>query len=73
MTHNLDPQIFRVVGVEPPSKGLDLIYVTIILQNMLGEQKREKIVLADIVTAYEFYRTQKSMLIKQKNSQFLDK
>lgn len=73
MTHNLDPQIFKVVGVEPPSKSMDLICVMITLQNMMGEQKTERIVFADIVNAYEFYRTQKQMLIQQKNSKFINR
>ena len=73
MTHNLDPQIFKVIGVEPPSKSMDLICVMITLQNMLGEQKQERIVFADIVNAYEFYRAQKNMLIQQKNSKYINK
>lgn len=73
MTHNLDPQIFKVVGVEPPSKSMDLICVMITLKNMLGEQKQERIMFNDVFQAYEFYRTQKNMLVKQKNDKVINR
>lgn len=73
MTHNLDTQIFRVIAVAEPSRTDELVFVAVTLENMFGEQKQERITFTDAITAWEFYKTQKNMLIKQKNSKYINK
>lgn len=62
MKQNLDPRYFRVVAVAQPARTDDLIFCTITLENMVGEQKTERIVFPDVFLAYDFYRTQLAIL-----------
>lgn len=73
MTHNLDTQFYRVVAVLEPARTDELVFVTVVLQNMQGNKKEERIMFNDAISAYEFYRTQKNMLVKQKNDKFINK
>lgn len=73
MIHNLDTQIFRVIAVAEPSRTDELVFVAVTLQNMKGEKKEERIMFTDAIAAWEFYRTQKNMLISQKNNKFINK
>ena len=66
-------QTYRVIAVSQPSRTEELVFVAVTLENMMGEQKQERITFTDAISAWEFYRAQKNMLIKQKNSKFLDK
>ena len=73
MNGNLDPQFFKVVAVAQPSRTDELIFVTVTLQNMIGEKKSERIMFTDAISAWEFFRTQQNLLIKTKNSKFINK
>ena len=73
MTHNLDTQFYRVVAVLEPARTDELVFVTVVLQNIQGNKKEERIMFNDAISAWEFYRTQKNMLIKQKNEKFMGK
>jgi 3-methyladenine DNA glycosylase AlkC len=73
MTHNLDTQFYRVVAVLEPARTDELMFVTVVLQNIQGNKKEERIMFTDAISAWEFYRTQKNILIKQKNSNYINK
>jgi predicted transcriptional regulator len=73
MTHNLDTQFYRVVAVLEPARTNELVFVTVVLQNIQGNKKEERIMFNDAISAWEFYRTQKNILIKQKNSNYINK
>jgi predicted transcriptional regulator len=73
MTHNLDTQFYRVVAVLEPARTNELVFVTVVLQNIQGNKKEERIMFTDAISAWEFYRTQKNILIKQKNSNYINK
>lgn len=71
MTHNLDTQFYRVVAVLEPARTDELVFVTVVLQNIQGNKKEERIMFNDAISAWEFYKAQKQILIKQKNSKFM--
>lgn len=73
MTHNLDTQFYRVVAVLEPARTNELVFVTVVLQNIQGNKKEERIMFTDAISAWEFYRIQKNILIKQKNDKFVNK
>lgn len=73
MTHNLDTQFYRVVTVLEPARTDELVFVTVVLQNIQGNKKEERIMFNDAISAWEFFHTQKNMLIKQKNEKFMGK
>lgn len=73
MTHNLDTRFYRVVAVLEPARTDELVFVTVVLQNMQGNKKEERIMFKDDISAWEFYKTQKNMMIKQKNDKFVGK
>lgn len=73
MTHNLDTQFYRVVAVLEPARTDELVFVTVVLQNIQGNKKEERIMFNDAIQAWEFYKAQKQMLIKQKNDKFINK
>lgn len=73
MTHNLDTQFYRVVAVLEPARTDELVFVTVVLQNIQGNKKEERIMFNDAISAWEFYKTQKNMLIQQKNSKYINK
>lgn len=59
-----DPHFYRVVAVARPKTVDDLSFVAVILKNMRGESKTEKIMFNNIFDAWEFYNAQQKMLIK---------
>lgn len=67
MTHNLDTQFYRVTAVLEPARTDELVFVTVVLQNIQGNKKEERIMFNDVFQAYDFYRAQKKMLQKGKN------
>ena len=73
MTHNLDTQFYRVISVLEPARTDELVFVTVVLQNIQGNKKEERIMFTDAISAWEFYKAQKNMLIKQKNDKFINK
>lgn len=73
MTHNLDTQFYRVVAVLEPARTDELVFVTVVLQNIQGNKKEERIMFNDAISAWEFYKTQKQMLIKQKNDKYVNR
>lgn len=66
-------QTYRVMDVLEPARTDELVFVTVVLQNMQGNKKEERIMFNDAISAWEFYKTQKNMLIKQKNDKFVGK
>lgn len=66
-------QTYRVIAVLEPARTDELVFVTVVLQNMQGNKKEERIMFTDAISAWEFYRTQKNILIKQKNSNYINK
>ena len=67
MTHNLDTQFYRVVAVLEPARTDELVFVTVVLQNIQGNKKEERIMFNDAISAWEFYKAQQKMIIKQRN------
>ena len=67
MTHNLDTQFYRVVAVLEPARTDELVFVTVVLQNIQGNKKEERIIFNDAISAWEFYKAQQKMIIKQRN------
>ena len=73
MTHNLDTQFYRVVAVLEPARTDELVFVTVVLQNIQGNKKEERIMFNDAISAWDFYKTQKDMITKQKNNKFINR
>lgn len=57
-----DPRFYRLIGAIQPKIVNDLIIVEILLKNMRGEQKQEKIVFNNMTEAWEFYLAQQKMV-----------
>lgn len=66
-------QTYRVTAVLEPARTDELVFVTVVLQNIQGNKKEERIMFNDAISAWEFYRAQKNMLVKQKNDKFINK
>lgn len=63
---NPDPDFFRVIAVAKPTFVNDIAVVVLTLQNMKGEKKYQTMSFSDLIVAWDFYKTQKKMLKKEK-------